>query len=131
TIYGPGGVQWNTGENAVDVGDQECGGNPLADTSCIYSVSVSGSTGSIVGTTALNNGLGTPSCDIVQTVRMSNFLYGGDTEFASQYPYFECASGGPPNVFSGEYRWLFPAGGNPNRHSTNSMSEPDGVAISK
>lgn len=128
TIYDPGGVQWYTPGNDLIVGDQVCGGN-YPETSCLYAVSTSGSAGTITGSTHLNNAMGTPVCDVGQTVRTGGGIYGGDLE----YPYPSggyCASGGASSVPSAVYHWRYPAGNDPIRGTTNTQSEPDGMAIS-
>jgi hypothetical protein len=128
TIYDPGGIQWYAPGSYLIIGDQECGGNPTAESSCLDWVLVSGSSATITGSTQLNNSMGTPACDVVQTVRSGVGVYGGDIEYPPSEPY--CASGGSGSVPTAAYHWDYPAGHDPLRGSTNTQSEPDGAAIS-
>lgn len=130
TIYSPGSVQWYSGGPYLIVGDQECGGTLYPETSCLYEVSVTGSSGSILGSIPLESSTGAPACDVDQVVANGNKVYGGDLEYPPSYPY--CSS---PHAQSAWYRWGYPSGGFPQRSSqafgdwpTNS---PDGVALSK
>lgn len=127
TIYFPGGVQWDNSSKELIVGDQDCGGNPLAEISCAYGISVVGSTGTITGSTPLNNVLGTPACDVIQAVRIGLRMYGSDIE-SPPSPYAACASAG--NAATATYRWLYPGGGNPTGITAHAQNEPDGTAIS-
>jgi hypothetical protein len=82
-------------------------------------VSVSGSAGTITGTTHLLNPLGGPSCAVVQAVQQGTKLFASDIVF--------------PSVCSGTTAtrsWPYSAGGNPTRSSTAVEQEPDGTAIS-
>jgi hypothetical protein len=110
TLGFPGLVQWYRTGNYWGVGDQDC--------TCVYWVTISGSTGTVTGTTDL----GGPTGDLVQGVIGANnqkYLAGGLINFSS---------GSTIN------RWPWDAGGEP----TNSISmgaastyhEPIGAAIS-
>lgn len=109
----PGGLNWDRVNNALVVGDQECGGN-LG--SCWYSGTVSGSTYSVSGTTNLQNFDGT-ACDVDQGALgpFSKYAAGGCITFGTSV--------------SSSDRWAYPAGGTPNWYNT-SVSEPIGAAIS-
>jgi hypothetical protein len=119
SIYFPGGVQWYGEGHYINVGDQDCSGNPSIPTGCVDWVSVSGSAGTITGTTHLLNPLGGPSCAVVQAVQQGTKLFASDIVF--------------PSVCSGTTAtrsWPYSAGGNPTRSSTAVEQEPDGTAIS-
>lgn len=112
TIYFPGGVNWTPATGLV-VGDQECND---AGASCLYAVSVSGSTGTITGSTPLTNSNG-GACDVDQiTVSPFGKYFAGGCITESSAP-------------STAARWAYPAGGEPTNYST-SVSEPIGAAIS-
>lgn len=113
TIYFPGGMNWGKATGLI-VGDQGCN-----DTfgSCLYEVSVSGSTGTITGSAPLTNYDG-GACDVVQ----------GTISPHGKYFYGECAlittgTGGTAD------RWAYPAGDTPTNYST-SVTSPIGAAIS-
>jgi hypothetical protein len=131
TIYDPGSVKWYSkgSHRYLIVGDQDCSGVHSPETSCLYHVSVSGSTGTITGTTSLMNSVGTAACDVDQAVQSGTKVYGGDGEYAPEDGY-SCAS---PSASSAEYRWGFPGGGLTQKSSVpfSSSSVPNGVAISK
>ncbi|MGA8795928.1 MAG: hypothetical protein WB526_02525 [Candidatus Cybelea sp.] len=109
TITFPGGVNWRPSSGLV-VGDQEC-----SNGSCLWAVSVSGSTGTITGSTPLNNYNG-DACDVDQSTisPFGKFFAGG------------CIS--DTSTPSTAARWKYPAGGTTN-YST-SVSYPIGAAIS-
>ena len=98
TIYMPGGLQWDNSTSHLLAGDQECGGSYSPETSCTYalSLSLSGLNATINGTVALNNGLHQTACDIVQTVKLGQYIYGGDWEYAAQSGYFCTSNGSEP-----------------------------------
>ncbi|HLY00931.1 MAG TPA: hypothetical protein VKR56_00390 [Candidatus Cybelea sp.] len=127
TLYDPANVQWDNPKQRLLVGDQECGGTTDPEVSCVYSIQLAGSSGTITGVTSLNNSLGAPACDVVQTIRAGNTLWGGDFEYPSESGY-GCSSGG--SASEAFYRWNFHVGGNPRGSSANSLEVPDGVAIS-
>lgn len=118
TLHFAGMVQWYKVGGYVALGDQQCGGTTSA---CIYWVSVSGSTGSITGTTNLSNYSGGQVCDLTQGVIAADeerYVAGADYE----------ACGYTPTTTN---RWDFPAGGSPtNDDNTASFVEPIGAAIS-
>jgi hypothetical protein len=137
TIYSGGAVQWIGGGANLMVGDDECSGTYLPDTSCVHYVALSGPgllTGTITGTTYLENAQGVPTCEVLQAVRSGSKLYGGDYEsppyYAYGYPYFSCSSTSPVSAAN---TWTYTAGGLPLRTSTpfSSSSTPEGTAISK
>ena len=109
TIEFPGGVNWRPSSGLV-VGDQEC-----SNGSCLWAVSVSGSTGTITGSTPLNNYNG-DACDVDQSTisPFGKFFAGG------------CIS--DTSTPSTADRWAYPAGGTTN-YST-SVEFPIGAAIS-
>jgi hypothetical protein len=105
-------VNWTPATGLV-VGDQECND---AGASCLYAVSVSGSTGTITGSTPLTNSNG-GACDVDQiTVSPFGKYFAGGCITESSAP-------------STAARWAYPAGGEPTNYST-SVSEPIGAAIS-
>ncbi|HEY1869369.1 MAG TPA: hypothetical protein VGG70_13825, partial [Candidatus Cybelea sp.] len=112
-------VQWYRNGNYLALGDQMCGGSVG---SCIYWVSVSGSTGTITGTTNLTNYTGGQVCDLGQGVigaDRERFLAGTDYEGVCSYT---------PTTAD---RWRWDSGSTPtNYNSTASFTEPVGAAIS-
>jgi hypothetical protein len=145
TIYSGGAVQWipnsvGAGQAYLMVGDDECSGTYLPETTCVRYVTLSGSgklTGTIASTTNLENSQGVPACDVLQAVRSGNKLYGGDYEsppiYNPYYPYqeeYSCTSESPASTADS---WSKPAGGLPLRTSAafSSSSLPVGTAISK
>ncbi len=117
TIYFPGFVQWYAPDGYLAVGDQECS---HLEESCVYSVSISGSTGTIVGTTNLKNSSGGPVCDVVQAVIFpSNKITGTDYEHCKR-------------TATTTYVWPFSAGGNPKDSYANpDYMAPEGAAVSR
>jgi hypothetical protein len=117
TMFFPGFVQWYTPGDYLAVGDQLCNDTESA---CIYWVSISGSTGKIIGSTTLLNYEGGQICDLVQGVlnppREMNVI-GGDYEYCG-------------NAQSTEDRWPYPAGGKPIDWATGTLDEPVGGAVS-
>lgn len=99
-IYVPGGVQWDG--KYVDVEDQGAGYHG----STIYEISVSGSTGTKVGTTALSG-----SADVLQFALYHHKIIGGNI-------------GSAPNVMF----WKYPSG--TALRTLTGFTEPDGVAVS-
>jgi hypothetical protein len=117
TIYFPGMVQWYPAGNYLAVGDQNCGD---AVASCVYWVSVSGTAGTITGTTNLSSSSGGTICDMIQGVILpqTKNIAGSDLGGCSSAP-------------STTYRWAFPAGGGSNNLYANpDYAYPDGAAIS-
>ena len=111
-IYSPGGVNWRPATGLV-IGDQYCNDGYAA---CLYAVSVSGSTGTITGSTTLTNYDG-GACDVDQSTisPVGKFFAGG------------CITeGSAPSTAD---RWLYPAGGTPTNYTT-SIEYPIGAAIS-
>lgn len=109
TIDFPGGVNWTTTSGLV-VGDQECNGSG----SCLYAVSVNGSSGTITGSTPLTSYNG-GSCDVDQ----GDMARGGKV--------FAGGCIGSPSTAA---RWSYPKGGTPTNYST-SVSTPIGAAITR
>jgi hypothetical protein len=117
TIYYPGMVEWYKTGNELAVGDQECGGQRA---SCVYSIAISGSSGTVTGRTTLTNPAGEPVCDMVQGALNPAFqknLVGGDYDYCGYSP-------------TSEDRWLYPAGSAPTNYTTNYISGPLGAAVS-
>ena len=118
TVYFPGLVQWYRLGNDLAVGDQQCDD---ADASCIYWVSISGSTGSITGKTTLQNYEGGQICDLVQGVIAANrqkYLAGGDNDYCGY-------------ASRSVNRWLYPGGGLPTNYNDSfGPQEPIGAAVS-
>jgi len=119
TLHFAGFVQWYNG-GYVALGDQMCGGTNAA---CVYWISVSGSTGTNLGTTNLSNYQGGAVCDLVGGVIAANgqrYVAGADYE------------GTCGNTVTTANRWPYEAGGTPtNYNNTNSsFVEPLGAAVS-
>lgn len=118
TIHWPGFVQWYAPGGYLAVGDQDCD-NILQ--SCVYAVSISSSSGTITGMTALKNSEGKRVCDMAQGIINpvgGTTLLGGDYEQACK-------------GVNAEYNWPFPAGGSPTHSNDGTqISEPIGAAIS-
>jgi hypothetical protein len=118
TLYVAGFVQWYRNGSYLAVGDQECGGSPA---SCVYWVNVSGSTGTVTGTTNLSNYEGGAVCDLAEGVIAA---YG--ERYVAGADYDTC--GYTPITAN---RWAFDAGGTPtNYNNTASFVEPLGAAVS-
>jgi hypothetical protein len=119
TLYLAGFVQWYRNGNYLALGDQTCGAN----FSCVYSVSISGSTGTITGTTYLGDFEDYEVCDLAQGVIAANgerYLAGAD---------YEAPCGFTPT--STADRWPWPGGGVPTHYNdTASFVEPIGAAVS-
>jgi hypothetical protein len=107
TLSFPGTVTW-VGKSLV-LGDQRCGG---ADASCLYEASISGTSGTITGTTPF-----TGACDVVQASIVS-----GKTVVGGDYEYCDYAS-------SSVDLWAYPTGDSPTKKVTGAH-EPIGSAIS-
>jgi hypothetical protein len=119
TLHFAGFVQWFKG-GYVALGDQMCGGTSSA---CVYWISVSGSTGTNLGTTNLSNYEGGAVCDLVQGVIAANgqrYVAGADYE------------GTCGNTVTTANRWPYESGDTPtNYNNTNSaFVEPLGAAVS-
>jgi hypothetical protein len=118
TLYLAGFVQWYRNGNYLALGDQECTGTAE---SCVYWVSLSGSTGTITATTYLANYEGNPVCDLVQGVIAAN----GERYVAG--PDYEACEATPSTV----YRWPYEAGGSPTNYNSDAeLTEPVGAAVS-
>jgi hypothetical protein len=142
TIYSGGAVQWipnggGAGHPFLMVGDTECSGTYLPETSCVDYVTLSGAgrlTGTIAGTTNLDNSQGVAACYVGQAVRSGAKLYGADYEsppiYSSGEEFESCTSQYPASTPD---TWTYPAGGLPLRTGTafSSYSIPEGSAISK
>lgn len=107
TLSFPGTVT-SVGKSLV-LGDQRCGG---ADASCLYEASISGTSGTITGTTPF-----TGACDVVQVSIVS-----GKTVVGGDYQYCGYTS-------SSVDLWAYPAGDAPTKKVTG-VHEPIGSAIS-
>ncbi len=118
TLHFAGMVQWYKTGGYVALGDQECGG---ATSSCIYWISVSGSTGTNLGTTNLSNYEGGNVCSMAQGVIAAygeRYVAGTDYESCGYTP-------------TTAYRWPYEAGGTPtNYNNTAAFVEPLGAAVS-
>jgi hypothetical protein len=119
TLHFAGFVQWYGNGNYLALGDQECNGIPSA---CVYWVSVSGSAGTITGTTNLGDFEDYQVCSMAQGVIAAHgqrYLAGTD---------YEGTCGFAPTTAD---RWHWDAGGAPtNYNATAYYIEPIGVAIS-
>jgi hypothetical protein len=118
TLHLAGFIQWYRTGNYIALGDQGCGG---IVSSCVYWVTVSGSTGTITATTNLTNYAGGNVCDLVQGVIAANgerYLAGMDYESCGYTP-------------TTADRWPYEAGGSPtNYNNTAGLVEPIGAAVS-
>jgi hypothetical protein len=115
TIRFPGGVNWDRVKRQLVVNDQEC--NSLY-ASCVYQLTVSGSSAKIVGSTPLNNFDGT-ACDVDQgTLAPSGKYFAGP---CITFAY---------SVSSAD-RWAYPSGDKPSRYNDSVVVEPIGSAISE
>jgi DNA-binding beta-propeller fold protein YncE len=93
----PGAVQWDG--RHVAIGDQR--------TNVIYRVKVSGSKGTVAGTTTLSG-----ASDVIQFWKLGSKVVGADSEFA----------------FVGF--WKYPAGGSPTKKITDEVFKPVGATVS-
>ncbi len=117
TLHFAGMVQWDKAGNYVALGDQQCGGAPAA---CIYWVSVSGSGGTVTGTTTLSNYQGGSVCDLTQGAIAAN-----GQQYVAGADYETCGY-----TATTADRWAYPAGGMPtNDNTTASFVEPIGAAV--
>jgi hypothetical protein len=119
TLYVAGFIQWYSTGSYLALGDQECGG---ASASCVYWVSVSGTTGTVTGTTNLSNYEGGSVCDLAQGVIAANgqrYVAGADYEYCAYTPITA-------------NRWPYQAGGTPTNYNdtTSNFVEPLGAAVS-
>ncbi len=119
TLYVAGLVQWYKSGGYLALGDQECGGIP---SSCIFFVSISGSTGNITGGTSVTTYNGNPVCDLAEGVIAANgerYVAGADYESCGYTPITA-------------NRWPYPGGGPPTNYNntTSSFIEPLGAAVS-
>jgi hypothetical protein len=114
TLNVPGGLNWNKAAGDLVVNDPDCGGKWG---SCLYSMSVSGSAGTVTRTTSLYDD-------------------NGDACVMNQWaisPHDKNLAGGciaKNSSTAGVARWKFAAGGKPTDWST-SVEYPVGAAISK
>jgi hypothetical protein len=113
TLNVPGGLNWNKATGDLVVDDPKC--NNVWG-SCFYSMSISGSTAKVIGTTSLHDTNG-GGCDVDQGAFAPNDKY-----FAGG-----CIAQGSNPAAVG--RWKFSRGGNPT-HSSASVEYPVGAAIS-
>jgi hypothetical protein len=120
TLHFAGLIQWYGKGNYLAVGDQECNGIASA---CVYWVTVSGSSGTITGTTNLGDFEDYQVCSLAQGVIAANgerYLAGAD---------YEAPCGFTPT--STANRWKWDAGGTPtNYNNSASFTEPIGAAVS-
>ncbi|MGB9650931.1 MAG: hypothetical protein WCB01_03930 [Candidatus Cybelea sp.] len=116
-IHSPAIVQWYKPGNYLVATGQVCN---TKDANCLDWVKISGSKGTIIGQTDLENPSGGPICGrltVVLDPRNEKNVVGVNVN--------TCGSG------SSLDRWLYPAGGVPiNSAEPNSLSEPLGGAIS-
>ncbi len=120
TLHAPGMVQWYADGSYLAVGDRRCDISGTR-TTCIYHVSISGSTGTITGKTTFKAYNGHLICDMAQgTIGASGekYIAGGDDESPCTY------------ATSGVYRWAYPAGGAPTNSNNTALTHPFGTAIS-
>jgi hypothetical protein len=121
TIHLPGMLQWDEHDHYLAVGDRRCD-SPRS--TCVYHMSISGSTGTITGKTKFKAFNGHVICDMAQGEIYDSagvtYLAGGDDESACGY------------AATSVNRWAFPAGGLPtsNNHSIT-LTHPFGTAVSR
>jgi hypothetical protein len=118
TIHYPGMVEWYADGHYLAVGDRRC---DTPRTTCVYHVSISGSTGTITGKTKFKAYNGHVICDMAQGVIGASgekFLAGGDDESGCGY------------ATSSVNRWAYPAGGLPTNSNHATLTHPFGTAIS-
>ena len=109
-INDPGFVQWYAPRNVLAVDDQEC---THESTSCLYQLSISGSTGKIVRSTTFNYGrYKYPKC---------GFAQGEIAAYAQRYFIAPC---------NGIDRWPYPGGGAPINQNRDPQINAYAVAIS-
>lgn len=126
TINFPGMVQWDPTDNYLAVGDRQCG---TPRTTCVYLISISGSSGTIKRQITFDAYNGHVICDMAQGViggsGKNMYLAGGDNEVGGDVePACKYAK-------TSVYRWAFPAGGMPIEHNTSKApAHPFGTAIS-
>ena len=114
TIGFPGGVNWDRVHGQLLVNDQEC---QAVYSSCVYQLTVSGSSATIVGFTPLNN-LNGSACDVDQgTIAPFSKYFAGP---CISYAY---------SVNSVD-RWAYPSGGTSGRYNDSVVVQPIGSAIS-
>ena len=122
-IYYPGMVQvYASSGHYLVVGDQECHRGSGPPHTCLYRVSISGSTGEVVDKISLDNYDAGAVCDVGQGVIYGShdkYLAGTDNEYL-------CGSTSTVN------RWPFSNGGIPINYSTDggALSYPVGAAVS-
>jgi hypothetical protein len=115
TLHLAGFIQWFARGKYVALGDQECGNKPA---SCVYHVTVSGSTGTINATTDILNYKGTAACGIIGAVIDGESLAAGDDEFCG-------------NTSNTVDLWTYPKGGAPSHHRVDAaLQAPIGAAVS-
>ncbi|HET6275332.1 MAG TPA: hypothetical protein VFE16_05255, partial [Candidatus Cybelea sp.] len=112
SIFLPGGLNWDQVHNQLVVGDQSCNDE---EASCLYAMTISGSTATIAGSNPLNDYDG-GGCDVDQGTLAPRASY-----FAGP-----CLSRGSGS--NAVARWLLPAGGTPTHYSATHF--PIGSAIS-
>lgn len=112
TIYFPGMVQW-VGSRLV-VGDQSCTNK---NSSCLFQLSVSGSSGTIEGQIALANSTGGQVCDMAQGVVVGKRVLGSDNDYCGY-------------AASATYSWAYPGGGTTSIFDAKIDSAPIGAALS-
>lgn len=119
TIGLPGFVQWYNAGNYLAMGDQACAGTL---STCIYWVSIAGSSGTVTGTTNLTNYQGGSVCEVAEGVIAANkekYVVGADYETPCGY------------ASMAAYRWPYETGGTPtNYNNTAPFVEPIGAAVS-
>lgn len=118
TLHVAGMIQWYRPGGYLALGDQACAGSAA---SCIYWVSVSGTTGTITGTTDLSNYEGGAVCDLAQGV-----IAGNGARYVAGADYESC--GNTPTTAN---RWPYEGGGPPTNYNNGAgLVEPLGAAVS-
>jgi hypothetical protein len=118
TLHLAGFVQWYRSGNYLALGDQTCGAN----FTCVYWVTISGSAGTITGTTSLGDFEDYEVCDLAQGVIAAygeRYLAGAD---------YEAPCGFAPTTAD---RWPWDGGGVPTNYNNPAYYvEPIGAAVS-
>jgi hypothetical protein len=112
----PGSVAWYAPGKYLALADPTC--------SCIYHVAISGSSGTILGQTNLQDYRGDPEgfSDLVIFGKNAGFIAGANAEAAGV-----CSSSTPAVAD----RWLFPAGGAPTSYNDKGgLCDPFGATVS-
>jgi hypothetical protein len=104
----------SAGPAALYVGDQDCTHRQL---SCLHRLAISGSNAKITGEIDLLDSSGKPLCNMMQGIIWNGHLYGSDSQTCD-------------TSSNATYTWRMPAGGKPQKSSSQQEFAPFGAAIS-